>query len=69
MNGAELARAARQIAPGLPVLLVTAVAGAADRVAGDFDAVLAKPVSREALISAAESAILRAAAGRAACAC
>jgi len=69
MNGAELARAARQIAPGLPVLLVTAFTGAADRVASDFDAVLAKPVSREALISAAEAAILRAAAGGAACDC
>lgn len=61
MTGADLATAIRASAPGLPVILVTALAGVADRDGGAFDAVLAKPINREALVTAAESAIIRAA--------
>lgn len=59
MNGADLARTARQIAPDLPVILVTALAGLAGRTEGLFDAVLSKPLDREALVRSAEAAILR----------
>jgi hypothetical protein len=40
------------------VVLVTALAGLAGRSGKDFDAVLGKPVQREALVTAAETAIL-----------
>ncbi|MCX7371236.1 MAG: PAS domain-containing protein [Alphaproteobacteria bacterium] len=66
MNGIELARAARALSPGLPVVLLTAVPATAEPFKTDFDAVLAKPVSREALISAAESAMLHVESRRAA---
>lgn len=58
LTGAELAHRARGIVPGLPVVLVTALAGLAGRSGKDFDAVLGKPVQREALVTAAETAIL-----------
>lgn len=60
MTGAELAAAIRTSAPGLPVVLVTALAGVAGRDGAAFDAILAKPVDRNALVVAAETAILRA---------
>jgi CheY-like chemotaxis protein len=59
MTGADLAKAARDQAPGLPVILVTALAGLAGRSKGLFDAVLSKPLDREALVRSAEAAILR----------
>ena len=58
VTGAELARVARSHAPGLPVLLVTALAGEAGRSGADFSLVLPKPVDREALVAGAEQAIL-----------
>ena len=58
LNGAELARRARAIRPDLPILLVTALAGFAGRDGDVFDAVLGKPIQREALVTAAETAIL-----------
>lgn len=63
MTGAELAEAARGLVPGIPAILVTALAGTAGRSGAAFDAVLAKPVTREALVLAAERAILRATPG------
>jgi CheY-like chemotaxis protein len=59
MTGAELADAARRLVPGLPVILVTALAGVAGRHGSAFAAVLGKPVDRDALVSSAEAAILR----------
>jgi PAS domain S-box-containing protein len=59
LDGAALARAARERAPGLPVVLVTALADLPGRHDGLFDAVLGKPVQREALVAAAETAILK----------
>jgi CheY-like chemotaxis protein len=58
VTGAELARVARSHAPGLPVLLVTALAGEAGRSGADFSLVLPKPVDRDALVAGAEQAIL-----------
>ncbi|BDW84882.1 PAS domain S-box protein [Roseicyclus marinus] len=58
INGAELARAARLHAPGLPVVLVTALVGETGRNSDDFSAVLPKPLDREALLSTAERVIL-----------
>jgi len=60
MTGAELAEAVRAAAPRVPVILVTALAGISGRAGAGFDAVLAKPVDRAALVMAAETAILRA---------
>lgn len=60
MNGGELAGALRAHAPYLPVILVTALAGVSGRAGAQFDAVLAKPVDRKALVIASETAILRA---------
>ncbi len=60
MSGADLAASARALVPGLPVILVTALAGVAGRSGDAFDAVLGKPVQSETLVSAAEIAILRA---------
>ncbi len=60
MTGAELALAVHDHAPQVPVILVTALAGIAGRAGAGFDAVLAKPVDRVALVNAAETAILRA---------
>jgi CheY-like chemotaxis protein len=59
-TGTELAQAARALAPGLPVVLVTALAGMAGRDTAIFDAVLGKPVDKDALVAAAEAAIVRA---------
>jgi PAS domain S-box-containing protein len=58
ITGAELARAARDLCPDLPVLLVTALAGEAGRSGAEFSLVLPKPVSRDALVAGAEQAIL-----------
>ncbi len=58
MTGAELTGRARAIVPRLPVVLVTALAGAGWREGATFDAVLPKPVGREALVIAVETAIL-----------
>ena len=58
ITGAELARAARSLCPGLPVLLVTALPGEAGRSGTEFSAVLPKPVDREELLSMAERVIL-----------
>ena len=58
MSGADLAQRARDLVPDLPVILVTALAGVAGRSGQVFDSVLGKPVQREALVSAAETAIL-----------
>lgn len=59
MNGAGLADRVRALAPDVPVILVTALAGISGRAGAQFDAVLAKPVDRTALVLAAETAILR----------
>lgn len=58
LNGAELARSARALRRDLPILLVTALPGIAGRDGEEFDAVLGKPIQREALVTAAETAIL-----------
>jgi PAS domain S-box-containing protein len=60
MDGAALARAARAIIPTLPVVLVTALPGWQGRSSSGgspFAAVLGKPISRDALVTAAETAI------------
>ncbi len=59
MNGAELTDAIKAIAPQVPVILVTALAGIAGRAGTQFDMVLAKPIDRVTLVMAAETAILR----------
>jgi CheY-like chemotaxis protein len=62
LTGAELARAARRAAPGLAVLLCTALPDwrGRDAAAAElFDAVTAKPVREAALLSAAARAIAR----------
>jgi len=59
MTGADLARAARSAAPGLPILLVTALpdwGGRGDSDEGLFVQVLGKPVTPSALVAAAEAA-------------
>ncbi len=58
MTGEGLADAVHRVAPDLPLILVTALAGIAGRTGQRFAAVLPKPVDREALVRAAESAIL-----------
>lgn len=58
MTGADLAKEAHLLVPGLPVILVTALAGVAGRHGSAFAAVLGKPVDRDALVSCAEAAIL-----------
>ncbi|TGD61316.1 PAS domain S-box protein [Tabrizicola sp. WMC-M-20] len=59
MNGAELSDAIKAVAPNVPVILVTALAGIAGRAGAQFDMVLAKPIDRATLVMAAETAILR----------
>jgi PAS domain S-box-containing protein len=59
MNGDALAAAVGNVAPELPVILVTALAGVAGRTGARFAAVLGKPVDRNALVQSAETAILR----------
>ncbi|MCO6177018.1 PAS-domain containing protein [Ciceribacter sp. RN22] len=60
MTGAELAETIGKLAPTMPVILVTALAGIAGRSGARFDAVLAKPIDRATLVKTAETAILRA---------
>jgi signal transduction histidine kinase/CheY-like chemotaxis protein len=57
MTGAELAREARALRPGLPVLLITGYASVTDREAGDLPR-LAKPF-RQAHLSVAVDELLR----------
>jgi PAS domain S-box-containing protein len=57
MSGAELADAVHAHDPDLPILLVTALAGVADRTSARFHAVLGKPIDRARLVSSAESAV------------
>jgi len=59
LTGAEVARRAHAVRSDLPVILVTAFSGALGGSGAVFDAVLDKPIDREALVSAAETAILR----------
>uniref|UniRef100_UPI002FDAE1F5 PAS domain S-box protein n=1 Tax=Yoonia sp. TaxID=2212373 RepID=UPI002FDAE1F5 len=59
MNGDALAVEIDNAAPGLPVILVTALAGVAGRAGTRFAAVLGKPVDRNALVQSAESAIVK----------
>ncbi len=56
MNGAEVARGARQLAPDLPIILVTGYAEIAGP-AEDVDAVLRKPFSIEELSGALQRAL------------
>ncbi|TCP58417.1 PAS domain S-box-containing protein [Rhodovulum bhavnagarense] len=62
MTGADLARAAREKAPTLPVVLVTAVPDWHERCNNDtgavFAAVMGKPISQADLIRAAEHALV-----------
>jgi hypothetical protein len=44
--------------PGLPIILVTALAGVAGRHGAEFAAVLGKPVDRDVLVSRVEAAIV-----------
>lgn len=60
MNGAELSKSIRAVAPNVPIILVTALAGIEGRAGAQFDVVLAKPMDRAALVLAAETAIVRA---------
>ena len=62
MGGLEVARAAKEIAPGVPVVVVTGyteredISGARGR---EVDAVLVKPVDPDALIAAVEQLVKR----------
>ena len=58
ITGAQLAEAAKAIAPGLPIILVTALAGEAGRSGALFAAVLPKPIDRQSLVLQAEAALL-----------
>ncbi len=60
MTGAHLAEAARQLRPDLPVLLLTGMPRGPqlqERVSGQYDAVLAKPVNAASLEAAAATAL------------
>lgn len=57
LTGAKLAELAKSLAPDLPIVLITALAGEAGRSDAAFDAVLSKPVDRDALVFEAEMAI------------
>lgn len=60
MTGAQLAEAARQLRPDLPVLLLTGMPRGPqlqERVSGQYDAVLAKPVNAASLEAAAATAL------------
>lgn len=59
MSGDALGDAIKLAAPELPVILVTALAGVAGRLGAQFDEVLSKPIDRNALVRAAEAAIIR----------
>jgi CheY-like chemotaxis protein len=68
MTGSELARAARAVAPSLPVLLCTALPdwhGHDRRDGALFDALVGKPARPEAILSGARAALDRRAAARA----
>jgi CheY-like chemotaxis protein len=53
-----LAEAAKTVAPGLPIVLVTALAGEAGRSGALFAAVLSKPIDRQSLVLQAALALL-----------
>ena len=59
MNGDALADAIGRAAPGLPVILVTALAGIAGRAGARFAEVLGKPVDCNVLVRSAETAIVK----------
>ena len=60
MTGAQLAETAKDIAPGLPIVLVTALAGEAGRSGALFDDVLPKPIDRQSLVLQCELALMSA---------
>ncbi len=60
MTGAQLADAAKAIVPGLPIILVTALAGEARRSGAVFAKVLSKPIDRQSLVLHSELALLSA---------
>ena len=60
MTGAQLAETAKDIAPGLPIVLVTALAGEAGRSGALFDDVLPKPIDRHSLVLQCELALMSA---------
>lgn len=60
MTGAELTEAAKAIAPDLPSILVTALAGEAGRSGALFANVLSKPIDRKLLVMHAEVALVSA---------
>ncbi len=60
MGGLEVARAAKRIAPGVPVVVVTGFADREDILSArgrEVDAVLVKPVDPEALTAAVASVV------------
>ncbi|MFV0490250.1 MAG: PAS domain-containing protein [Pseudorhodobacter sp.] len=59
LTGAELAERIRAVAPELPIVLVTALAGVAGRSDEAFTTVIGKPVERETLVTASEEAIVK----------
>lgn len=59
MTGAERGKAVHDLAPQVPVILVTAFASIAGRAGSGFEAVIAKPVDRAALVMAADTFILQ----------
>lgn len=58
MDGADLADAAKNIVPGLPIILVTALAREAGRTGPLFAAVLSKPIDRKSLVLQCEMSLL-----------
>lgn len=58
MTGAKLAEAVKTLAPDVPIILVTALAGEAGRSGDLFSAVLSKPIDRSALVLQSELALL-----------
>lgn len=63
-TGLELSRQVRAIAPDIPIVLVTALDGMTGRYPDVFDAVLKKPLDKDALVFTVEAAINRAKEGQ-----
>ncbi|GGC00279.1 hypothetical protein GCM10011363_16110 [Marivita lacus] len=59
MDGADLAEAAKNIVPDLPIILVTALAREAGRTGPLFTGVLSKPIDRKSLVLQCEMSLLR----------